>query len=670
MSSWSRLNWIAGLLLLSFAVQAETQPERPAPVWEPQDFAAGPASIGLLEAVRRTLEQDPNLLLRAEEVRTQEGFSLELEGAFDWLISGEASWDHREQKLRQSVIESERDKRRQAADVQAVACELESDLATELDDLTRAQAVSGGVDITTDRGFNAQLRLLEAAITAANNQQARDSLLQTRANLIATEIDQTREALAGARQECRQAGETLERLGRIPEEEEFDIGRLDVRAEKLSRSGVLYRPFLRWAYDSTDYIGKRQGYLIPTTDPQGRPVVSASGIPLQRLIDFGGKNIEDLHTVDLGFEVNVPLLRGRGADATAGAATAAGIDYRASELVLEHTASESALNTAVAYWNLVAAQERVRILESSVTLQESLSGTARALVEAEELPAAELARGRAGEAGARAQLLEARQSLTAAQVDLVRAMGLALSDPAGLPVATDPFPPAPDRDSLAGLPESLASEALDRRLDLQASRSLVESGLVLSQAAATDLRSRFDVTAGVWWTARGEGSAADALDRTASEPSWRLKAEYERPLGNRTFRGRLIQQQALLGERRISQADLERLIRLAVVRTTGLLMESVEQLRYAESAAADFEETVATEVEKLRAGETTVIDANLTEQQRTQALLEVVFARMQVANLLAQLRFETGTLVEREEDGGNRVTDDSLRELPQGAEAQ
>jgi hypothetical protein len=53
----------------------------------------------------------------------------------------------------------------------------------------------------------------------------------------------------------------------------------------------------------------------------------------------------------------------------------------------------------------------------------------------------------------------------------------------------------------------------------------------------------------------------------------------------------------------------------------------------------------------------------LTEQQRTQALIGVVTARQQVANLLTQLRFETGTLVDREADE-NRITWESLTTLP------
>jgi outer membrane protein TolC len=669
----SRIGGVLGNALLALAAASSAGAASPPPepatrAWEPQVFVPPPAGLGLLEAVRLTLEQDPNLILLAEDAHAREGVATEQSGAFDWVLSGQASWEHREQELRQSVVDAERDKRRQIADAQSVACELESDLGTKLDDLALAQT-SNGVDIRTDRGFNAQLRIIEAAILAAANAgrtAQRDDLIQTRANLIATEIAFTREALGEASQACREAGEDLRRLGGVPEEEEFDIGRLELKLQKLARNGVLFGPFLRGAYDSTDYVGKRRGFIVPALDPHGQPRLSPSGIPLDRLIDFGGKNIEDLYTFEIGFEVNVPLLRGRGRSATGAGEEAARIDHQAAKLLLEHGASESALNTAFAYWNLVAAEEQVRVLEASVGRLQKLLEDTRALVDADELPGSELARSVAGEANAQAQLEDARRGLATARFDLVRAMGLAAGGAEAAAVAADPFPPAPERAPLAEHAEGLAAEAVARRRDLAAARLLVDSGRVLAVAAGTDLRPRLDVTAAGWWTARGEKSVSTALDHTASEPSWRLRAELDKPIGNHTFRGRLVQQEALLGQRRVSADDLERLIRVAAARTLGELTEATAQLGHAERAAAEFEKTVEAEFEKMRLGETTLIDAILTEQQQTSGLLAVVFARLQVATLLAQLRFETGTLVETG-DTGSRVTLESLSTLPGGA---
>lgn len=635
-----------------------------APGWQPLAFHYQDGRIDLLEAVRLTLSQDPNLLLRAVDVEDRGGRLLEQSGLFDWTLRGQLTYEHRVQELTESVRQGEVDKRNQIRDVEVVSCQEEQNLRDELADLQRAQTTTG-VDIRNDRGFDAQIQLLEAAILTADDDAQRQALLDTRSNLIATEIAVTQDAILAAAQVCTEAGAGLARLGEVPVKEEFDSARLDFRAEKLTRSGIGLTPFLRGSYDDTQFVGKSDGFFTPALDPRGNPLISPSGIPLERLVDFGGKNNESLYGLEIGFEVNLPLLRGRGVDATAAGETAARIDYTASELLLEHGASESVLNTLFAYWNLVAAEEQVRVLESSVLLQGRLVELTRALIGADELPGAEEARAVAGQANAQAQLESARRDRVRAQTDLVRAIGLTVQGMDHVPSAADGFPPPPDVAALRDAVEDLVLGAVGRRLDLQASQRLVESGEVLARAAVTDLRPRLDLTLGAWLVSRGENSLSEAIDHTASSPSWKTAAAFEKPLGNRSARGRLLQSEALVHRRQISVADLERQIRIAVVQTLGSLAESVEQLRHAEAGALAAQRTIDTELEKLKLGETTLIDAILTEQQRTNALLAVVFARFQVATLVNQLRFETGTLVENAASG-NRVSRESLLTPPAG----
>src|SRR5688500_9582911 len=145
------------------------------------------------------------------------------------------------------------------------------------------------------------------------------------------------------------------------------------------------------------------------------------------------------------------------------------------------------------------------------------------------------------------------------------------------------------------------------------------------------LRPQLDVTLGAWLIARGEDELSEALDHFASRPSWSIDAFVEKPFGNRAARGRLLQAEALVSQRRISAADLERQIRLGVVRAAATLAEAIDQLARAEEAAASAEQTVQSEIEKLRLGETTLIDSILTEQQRTSAQLAAIAARFQVA---------------------------------------
>ena len=101
-----------------------------------------------------------------------------------------------------------------------------------------------------------------------------------------------------------------------------------------------------------------------------------------------------------------------------------------------------------------------------------------------------------------------------------------------------------------------------------------------------------------------------------------------------------------------------------MVRTLESLRDALDRLQRAQESAEHFEDTIDAEMVKLRYGESTLIDSILTEQQRTGALLDLVAARQQVASLVAQLRFETGTLVLQREEGPAVVTAESLTTLP------
>ena len=66
---------------------------------------------------------------------------------------------------------------------------------------------------------------------------------------------------------------------------------------------------------------------------------------------------------------------------------------------------------------------------------------------------------------------------------------------------------------------------------------------------------------------------------------------------------------------------------------------------------------------RVKLGETTVLDTTLTEQQRARSALALVSAKVQVANIIAVLRFETGLLALEDEEG-SKITFRSLTGFP------
>jgi len=659
----SRATWfIVSALLVASASLAVAQNEPPA--YSPPTFNYGEGRIDLLEAVRLTLANDPDLLLSREDARLQQGVAQELRGAFDAVLSSELKYDYKEQEVRNSTIDRERQKREDTANTRDNLCEEASEADQDLAELLNAREdPDGGVRIPADPTLDVQLRLIDTLIAQASDPAQRDALIGQRADFLDVQIAATRQRAKDLHFTCTEAGLALERLGKIPEFEESSSARFNLRLDKLYRSGFSLAPFVTATYEHTQFKGKKNGFFTQVLDADGHPQFDQDGDPLERLIDFGGKNIEDLYKAQVGFDVNLPLLRGRGAADTAANESAALKDYEAAELTVKHRASESVLQSVVAYWALLAAQERVDVLAHSTDLEKQLVGITDQLIAGDEVPRAERARALAGEANARAQLGGAQTDLVSARLALAKAMGLAVETEANAPLAQGPFPPAPAEEALDAVDRAMfADGAVENRFDRLASLASIEAGRIAAEGARLETRNVLDLAATLYGQALGEKSLGEAVDRWTG-PNGTLKVNFEKPMGNNQALGRLLQAQAQLAQSEIRSGDLERTIRLNVVQTVESLREAIARLKDAEDAARYYQETIDGELEKLKVGESTLVDSITTEQQRTSALLGLVDAKQQVAVLLAQLRFDTATLFAVDSDR-TAVSLDELTTLP------
>lgn len=655
-------SFVAGLCLASSAFAQE---EYKAP-----RFDYGDGRIELSEAVRLALAHDPNLLLSREDVRAQQGVLGQQQGRFDWTVALNLSYDYKEQELRDSVVQREKDKRDELIVQNDFTCR---QVDTQNAKIGKLQQNLAGAPVDpnaysqdTDGFFQAQLKYYQELLLGATTPQQVTAIVNSQNALFTREL-----AIAIATRDefgelCTETAEALDRLGSIPEFEEFASGRASFQLEKTFRSGTSFVPFFDASYDHTQFPGKRNGFTEPRLDGSGRPVLTELGTPLERFVDFGGKNVEDLYKAEIGFQLNIPMLRGGGAVSVAAGERAAQVDLEASEEILRHAASVTALNTAAAFWSLVAAQERVAVQERSVELQTKLLALTDELIAGDQVPRVERSRSLAGVANARSQLDAARRDLVSARLALARTIGVDVVGQANAPLAAGTFPAPPAVEVVRAVDSAgLATRAVDGRYDRRATSRLVDSGKILADAARNDLADRLDVALTLSANALGEESFSNATDSWKG-PGGSIGLNYEKQVGNRTAQGRLGQQEAIVRQRQISAGDLERTIRLAVVETLGSLAESLARLTEAENASRYAQETIDAEVEKLRAGASTLIDTIQTEQQRTSSDLALIAAKQQVATLVAQLAFEAGALVEGEGDAG-KVRVDRLTALPESA---
>lgn len=626
-------------------------------------------AVELLEAVRLTLRHDPNLLLQKEDARFQLGIVEELRGDFDWVLSGEASYRHEKRELRQSTIDNENKRRANLRETEAEICQDAEEQERKLAEIDAALgSPQGGVPILTDEKLALEIQLLDALIQdaiATGDADRLEELVEKRRLLLVGERELTRRIGEEARTACVETGEALERLGETPEFEEFDTGKLDLRLSKRFRNGIEFSPFANGEYQRHQFTGKRNGFFVPVLDENGQAIVDFD-FPRERLIDFGGTNELSLYTVRVGFDVDLPLLRGRGAESAAAAERAAQSDLAAIELLVKHRAARSVLETLIAYWDLLAAQQRLAIFDVSVGQQEKLLGFTKEKIENDDLIPAEESRALASTATARAQAAAARRELAAMQRALAQSLGVRIASAQAAPRATSDFPTPPTSEQivrLLGEEAELVETAVRGRHDVAAFRTFVGTGRILARAAQLDLRSLVDFRVGVWATANGEDGFSEATDRWTA-PNWSLDLKVENPLGNHEQKGLLAQREAQLRQSQISAEDLERNVRIGLIETLRALAEASVRLDFALEAEARFRETIAAENTRFEHGETTLFDAVLTEQQSTAASLTRLDAQREVAVLVAQLRFEAGLLITDDPENGSEITLPALTQLP------
>ncbi|MEW6336300.1 MAG: TolC family protein [Acidobacteriota bacterium] len=642
----SCLGMLALACFLSGTSTPAAEPPVPDATYRPPLF--GRPEIGLLEALELTLEHAPAIRLEAESSRASKGLAQQAAGQFDLALLGDVSYSFDQSELSSAAKQEMAKKRADIAEDIGKAEERAAQYDAQLQEWNRARGLVGGGNFSgisfTDPVDQSYYDLWLAAYNSATPQQqaqmVQDLLAWIETNRGDLQVERDAE-LQGAEADR----ESLRKLGAVPEVEQNYEGTLSLQLLKPFRSGVIVTPFL-------DLTGSGRSYRHK-----------------EKSDELGGPGGVDSYTSSVGFTVDIPLGRGRGEASTGAAEAAAGIDYDASVSALKHQASDSLYQTLLAYWALVAEQESVKVYERTLGLQATLVELSTALVEADELPRVEMARVQAREAEVRGQLDDAYRRLHEARMALSEAIGLEVNETAEAPLAADPFPLAPSEDDLAALPvATLAGESAERRYDVRAARQLQESGRVLWRAAYIDLKPRVDLQLEFSYAGLGEDASVregiqGALGGNWTGPAGRVGVTFERPIENNIQRGLLEQRGALVTQRAISAIDLERSIKTNVVLAAGTLTQAARQLRRYAAAAEFYRQSYESELEKLRAGTATVIDTVTTEQRWVDSQLALVGAQQQMATALAQLRFESATLLADTPEGA-RITRDAATTLP------
>ena len=369
----------------------------------------------------------------------------------------------------------------------------------------------------------------------------------------------------------------------------------------------------------------------------------------------------------VGIGVTQPLMRGRGTEVVTAGETAARYEVSATTRDLRYTAALSVYQTAVAYWNYVAAYRTLDIVQASEDRARALVGETQTLIAAGNRPAADIREVNGNLSERMALRISYEQALFEARQVLGLAMGLAADRAAALPSPVDDFPPLSDTLPTPGDPRMLDT-AMASRADLDATRQRERETQVLIAPARDALRPQVDLQLNFGYSGLAEGAQFpglfSSLANRVAGPNFLASVAVSQPKGNNAARGQLLQAEAAHRQIQIRLDDLSRSIRSNVMVAEDDLARSAERARLLHDTAALYRTAVEDERQKMQLGRSTIIELVLIEDRLTRNLLDEVSSMAAYASSLAQLRFQTGTLVTGDAPGF-LVTADALTTVPQ-----
>lgn len=394
------------------------------------------------------------------------------------------------------------------------------------------------------------------------------------------------------------------------------------------------------------------------------------GIELNRFAD----NLDQEHALNranVSFLIRVPLLRGFGRVATEAVEQAARLEQEVALLDRQQVIASRILQTATAFWNLLAAQRQLETLRISESQAADLVRAVRELVRVGELPASELRQAEADQAARAAARISGEHQEWIAREHLALAIGWENQEMHRPPFAAADFPgPTTNATRWNENSHELLTSTLQRRADYLSALRTQRATEVLEAAARQNLKPQLDLNLEVGYAGMEEGSHFHryyqaANPRLAAGPNLIGTINFEWPFRNRSARGLLLQREAARIQNEIRVAELARTIHSGILVARSELSASQRELEQAEAAAQNFRLAVRSEQEKVRLGTATILDViNLTDRFND-AQLRAISARAKHATAVVRWRFETGLLIQRGATIESPLTVEDLVTLPE-----
>lgn len=477
-------------------------------------------------------------------------------------------------------------------------------VATESSPPPTAISLAEAIEITLAQQPGVEISRLEVVSSEGELQQARGQFDWVLGGEFSDEVSQTPTGTAAP----------------FPTEQRQDIAIVGVGAAKQLRNGVIVSP---------------QVSVVDIKDSLSSP------IPASRS--------------DVRVTVTVPLLRGRGVESTGAIEKAAEIQVEAQQHLARAQLEQFVYQTAVAYWNCLAAQHDRDILADSAARASSILHYVDVLAKGGELDSSTQGQALALVAARQANSAEGERVYYQSRIALALAMGFSPEQMASAPLVGGDFPSTVDPAFISTtMGHKFVHEALQRRGDHLAAGLSVNAEEALLLRVRRDLKPRVDLELSVGYAGyddrRSNLRPLRSLGGDLSGPSAMGALSFEWPMPNNLARGELVTQRAETEQARLSAIRSANIVSSGVLTSLETLRRAIEQSQFTNRAVQVYQKTVTQTNDKMKAGEAVVTELIDVEDRYAEARRVHIDTMRRYSIALAQLRLNTGSLSSLSDD--------------------
>ncbi len=360
-------------------------------------------------------------------------------------------------------------------------------------------------------------------------------------------------------------------------------------------------------------------------------------------------------TARAGLTITQSLLRGLRPSVNLAAVRQAELETDASLYELRGLVEALVAETETAYWRYALAKRRIDIFERSLEVARKQSNEIDQRIEFGDLAPAEAAAARSEVALREQGLIDARASLEAERLRLLRLVDAPLSVQdvltTGLDEISQDLPPDLDDTN------SRVELALKARPELNEARLRLEQNRLETIRTRDGLLPRLELFATLGKTGYDDTFAGSFEELDGDTYDFTLGIRFAQALGRTEARGRDTLALASRDKAALAVSNLEQLVELEVLLADNEVRRARDQIRASRTTRQLQEQTAQAEEERFRVGASTTLLVAQAQRDLLDAQIAEVEAIIAYRLALIQAHLAEGTLLER-----RRITLDSASE--------